>query len=266
MGDPKSDAFEPTVFVSKDLRDIKPDSIFSKYLLQPYMNWAKVVARRPTDIVFVTHLLLYTFTSLPSAVYLFYNFTYLHGIVHFAMQFYYMGTYTLMMHQHIHQRGVLAPKYALFDSIFPYVTDTLHGHTWNSYYFHHVKHHHIEGNGPNDLSSTLRYQRDSPLDFAIYVFRFMLFVWLELTIYFLSKKRPGMAMKVFFFDVGNYVFYILMARYVNFRATIFVFLLPLTLMRIGLMVGNWGQHALVHPDEPDSDYRSSITLVDVPVR
>jgi hypothetical protein len=31
------------------------------------------------------------------------------------------------------------------------------------------------------------------------------------------------------------------------------------------MVGNWGQHALVDELEPDSDFRSSITLIDVPV-
>jgi hypothetical protein len=31
------------------------------------------------------------------------------------------------------------------------------------------------------------------------------------------------------------------------------------------MVGNWGQHAFVDNEEPDSDYRSSITLIDVAV-
>jgi hypothetical protein len=31
------------------------------------------------------------------------------------------------------------------------------------------------------------------------------------------------------------------------------------------MTGNWGQHAFVDEVEPDSDFRSSITLIDVPV-
>ena len=31
------------------------------------------------------------------------------------------------------------------------------------------------------------------------------------------------------------------------------------------MIGNWGQHALVDDLEPNSDFRSSITLIDVPV-
>jgi hypothetical protein len=51
----------------------------------------------------------------------------------------------------------------------------------------------------------------------------------------------------------------------NFRATLFVFLLPLLVLRIALMVGNWGQHAIVDEHDPDSDFRSSITLIDVAV-
>ena len=31
------------------------------------------------------------------------------------------------------------------------------------------------------------------------------------------------------------------------------------------MVGNWGQHAFVDEVDPNSDYRSSITLIDVQV-
>jgi len=56
-----------------------------------------------------------------------------------------------------------------------------------------------------------------------------------------------------------------MAFRVDARAALFVFGLPLLFLRIALMVGNWGQHAFVDCDEPDSDYRSSVTLVDVAV-
>ncbi len=42
----------------------------------------------------LTHLLLYLSTSIPSAVYLFYSFTYLHGIIHVVMQGSYVGAYT----------------------------------------------------------------------------------------------------------------------------------------------------------------------------
>jgi len=39
--------------------------------------------------------------------------------------------------------------------------------------------------------------------------------------------------------------------------------MPFLLLRLGLMVGNWGQHAFVDEVDPDSDFRSSITLIDV---
>lgn len=215
----------------------------------------------------VTHLIFYFTTSFPSAIWLYYHFTYLHGIIHFAMQFYYLGTYTLMMHQHIHGGGVLRKQSGiihLFDVVFPYITDPLMGHTWNTYYYHHVKHHHVEGNGPDDLSSTLRYQRDDFWHFLHYVGRFYVLIWLDLPLYFLRKDRPTFGLKTFFWEISNYITIFVLFK-LNSRPTFFVFVLPLMLMRAGLMVGNWGQHALVDPDEPDSDYRSSITLIDVPV-
>ncbi|KAF2398723.1 hypothetical protein EJ06DRAFT_543922 [Trichodelitschia bisporula] len=261
INNPKDPAFEPTVIVSKDL-PLTANPIIDTWLLQPYIAWARRVVRVQTDVVMLTHLLLYFSTSVPSAILLFLHFSYPHAVIHFVMQMYYVGTYTLMMHQHIHMRGILAPQYRLFDTIFPYITDPLMGHTWNSYFYHHVKHHHVEGNGPADLSSTLRYQRDSARDFLRYFGRFLLFVWLELPRYFLRKGKPGLAVRTFCWEVSSYIM-IALAAGVNLRAAVAVLMLPLFFMRIGLMVGNWGQHALVDEEEPDSDYRSSITLIDV---
>ncbi|TKW51109.1 hypothetical protein CTA1_12220 [Colletotrichum tanaceti] len=223
--------------------------------------------RSPTDVLMLTHLLLYLATSVPSALLLFRRFGYVHGALHMAMQFHYVGTYTLMMHQHIHMGGILSRESGrllrALDAAFPYVTDPLMGHTWNTYFYHHVKHHHVEGNGPNDLSTTIRYQRDDPLDFLRYVARFFFLVWFDLPRYFLRKGQLRNAWKTAFWELGNYA--VLCALYrLNSRATTFVFLGPLLLLRLGLMVGNWGQHAFVDADEPDSDFRSSITLIDVP--
>lgn len=170
-----------------------------------------------------------------------------------------------MMHQHIHMHGILAPKFAWIDSVFPYVLDPLVGHTWNSYYYHHVKHHHVENNGPGDLSSTIQYQRDSAFDFFCYFLRFFMCIWAELPLYFLKKGRYAMAAKGVAGDAGTFVMIALLATYVNLRATTFVFMIPLLALRLGLMIGNWGQHAFVDEVDPDSDYRSSITLIDVAV-
>lgn len=248
-----------------DLKAIHLHSIIHYYVLQPYIRWARKVVRRETDVVMVTHIILYFTTSLPSAVVLFYRFSWLHAVLHGLMQGWYVGTYTLMMHQHIHMGGILAKEYRWFDLAFPFITDPLMGHTWNNYYYHHVKHHHVEGNGPDDLSSTVRYQRDNLIHFLLYVGRFFFFVWLDLSLYFTRKRKLWTGLKVATSELSSYTFIYILARYVNFRATLFVLIIPLLLLRVGLMIGNWGQHAFVDEAEPVSDFRSSITLIDVVV-
>lgn len=65
------------------------------------------------------------------------------------------------------------------------------GHTWHSYYYHHVKHHHVGNHGPENLPSTIRYQRDELLDFLIYIGRFIRVFWIELPLvnFFRKKSR-----------------------------------------------------------------------------
>lgn len=271
LNDPSDSAFEATVFVSFDMGYLrtKLHPYIYKHFLVPYITIARKIVRVDTDVVMLTHLFLYFTTSVPSAILLYRHFTYLHGVLHWIMQSYYVGTYTLMMHQHIHMGGILTksnPIIHAFDVLFPYITNPLMGHTWNSYYYHHIKHHHVEGNGPDDLSSTIRYQRDSIPDFAHYVLRFMFFVWIELPLYFFRHGKYLLGMKAFFWEVSTYISIAALYRYVDARATVFAFLLPLFMLRIGLMVGNWGQHALVDEEDPTSDLRSSITLIDVAVR
>ena len=264
LTDPASKHFEPTIVTSWDQKDIHLPAFIRKNVFQPYSLWAQEIVRHKTDVVFLTHTLIYLFTAVPSAIYLFHNFTYTHAIFHWIMIGWYCGAFTLMLHNHIHNNGVLAKRYALFDRVYPYILEPLMGHTWDSYFYHHVKHHHSEGNGPLDLSSTVRYQRDSLLHFLHYVGRFILLVWIELPIYFIRKGRYGLAVKQFISEMTSYAFIVIMARY-NFRAALFTLIIPLVQMRIGMMVGNWGQHAFVDELEPDSNYRSSITLIDVPV-
>ncbi|KAI9925997.1 hypothetical protein MW887_004456 [Aspergillus wentii] len=258
--------FDPTVFQLWDLSYLKAKlpPVIQQHVLLPYIDWAKGIVRVPTDVVMVTHLILYFTTLVPSAFYLYYRFSWWHGVLHWILQLWYCGAFTLMKHQHIHGNGVLSSKYVVFDTLFPYLLDPMLGHTWNSYFYHHIKHHHVEGNGPDDLSTTMFYDRDSIADLARYVGRFFFLIWFDLPRYFWRKGQTKYALRAGFWELSNYLSLYLLYNYVNARATVFVFLLPLTVMRLGLMVGNWGQHAFVDPIDPDSDFRSSITLIDVP--
>ena len=266
LNDPASADFECSVFATWDVRDLKrmlPAAVFD-HVLVPYMRWGTTVVRRPTDVIFVTHLLLYLATLVPSAALLYARFSWTHGIAHFLWAALNMGPFTLMLHNHIHNGGVLARAWRAVDFALPYLLEPLLGHTWDSYFYHHVKHHHAEGNGPDDLSSTIRYQRDELTHFLMYLGRFVFGAWIELPLYFVRKKRYGLAVRSLVSELTCYGFIAAMARW-RWRASLFVLVLPLVTMRIAMMLGNWGQHAFVDDEEPMSSLRSSITLIDVPV-
>lgn len=125
--------------------------------------------------------------------------------------------------------------------------------------------HHVEGNGPDDVSSTLSYQRDSLLDLLHYISRFIFTLWLELPLYFLKKRRTTFAIKAGLTELFCYSAIVYLYVFVNKKATIVTLVVPLIQMRIGMAVGNWGQHAFVDRQDPKSDFRSSITLIDVSV-
>lgn len=256
---------EPSVFTTVDMKDLPAGKGIKAGLVRAYINLAQGIVRHPVDVVFLTHICLYLGTSVPSAVFLYYRFTWVHGMLHWLMQFLYCGPFTLMLHNHIHNNGLFQKRHAWFDCTWPYILEPLMGHTWDSYYYHHVKHHHVENNGPEDLSSTIRYQRDEVWDFFLYIGRFIAFIWIELPLYFLRKRKTTLALKSACSELLSCLFIYILAR-ANFYPTLFVLIIPLIQMRIGLMVGNFGQHALVDDIEPTSDFRSSITLIDVPVR
>lgn len=143
--DPSSPEFTPTILTTWDNDEIP--AFLNRYIFEPYGRVARNIVRHPTDVVFLTHILLYMTFNLGSAVRLFQHFTYWHGVLHLAYTGWCIGSFTLLMHNHIHNNGVLKKEWAWLDKTFPYILEPLMGHTWDSYYYHHVKHHHIESNG-----------------------------------------------------------------------------------------------------------------------
>ena len=250
------------VFTMWDENEVNPT--FNKSFVQPYLKFAESLVRQAPDAVFITHLIVHYTILLPSALYLFYNFTWWHGIAHTIFAAWNAGPFTLMLHNHIHNNGILRKSFPLsvFDRLFPYISGPLCGHTWDSYYYHHVKMHHVEGNGADDLSTTIYYQRDEPTEFLKYLGSFLLITWIQLPIYFFRTKKYGLAAKALISECSSMAT-IYTLTYLNPRPATFCLLLPWAIMRIGMMVGNWGQHCLVDNVDPMSDFRSSITLIDV---
>ena len=55
--------------------------------------------------------------------------------------------------------------------------------------------HHVEGNGPNDLSSTLRFQRDAIKSFLCYPVALMILKTFNLPWYLIRNGRYSCAVK-----------------------------------------------------------------------
>lgn len=258
-----SNSHEGWIFTSWDSSEL--NTTLNRIFAQPYLRFAKSLVRQDPDVVFITHILLHFTLLLPSAIYLYINFHWLHAVAHTVFAVWNAGPFMLMLHNHIHNNGVLARPYRAFDYVFPYITGPLMGHTWDSYYYHHVKMHHVEGNGPKDLSTTIFYQRDEITEFLKYLGSFLVITWIQLPIYFWRNKKYALAAKSLVSECAS-MGAIFTVAYLNTRPAVFTLLLPWAIVRIGMMIGNWGQHCLVDNVDPMSDFRSSITLIDVSVR
>jgi hypothetical protein len=251
--------FQPIIFTSWDNSQLPP--WFEDFFVRPYVRFASHALRKPSDVVYVSHLLVLTLIGLPSLVLLFVHFTWIHAVLHWMFVVYFVGPYSIITHHHVHGPGILSDSCSWIDVLFPYILGPLMGQTWNSFYYHH-KHHHIEDNGPDDLSSTIRYQRDSALDLSIYLARFVFLIWFELPLYYIRKGRTSLGLKYFFWEGASYGLVVLMTRY-HWRAGLMTLIIPLIQWRIAVMTNNWAQHTLVDEVEPTSSFRSSITIIDV---
>lgn len=133
-----------------------------------------------------------------------------------------------------------------------------------TYYAHHIAMHHCENNvRPHDVSSTMPYQRDSKFELLKYMLRYLFLIWFELPYHLIQQKRQKVAMRSV---AGSVAFFIGTTILFQFRpiATLFVFILPMIILSIALMEGNWKQHVFVDPEDPENSYRSTFACINTP--
>lgn len=173
--------------------------------------------------------------------------------------FVFKGPFGLMLHCTSHRKW-FKPEFEWFNKYLPWIVGPFFGQSPETYYSHHVHMHHAENNLPDDLSSTMFYQRDSFKDWFRYFWSFFWMVVIDLIRYFLRRDRKQLARKV---ALGEYLFLgmVVVLCYVNFWATFMVFILPLLLSRIVMMMGNWAQHCFIDPADPGNPFYNSITCI-----
>ncbi len=214
------------------------------------------------DLPFIWLSLQMTLVILPLAALLFVPgvFRWWMAPIYWAVVFLvFIDRYMLMLHNTSH-RKLFKRKYKLFNQWVPFVIGPFCGQSPWTYEVHHITMHHAEGNLPDDLSSTMAYQRDSVFGWLRYFLRFFFFILPEMAAYQLRKKRYPVLRKMIVGELGFLALCVGLS-FVNLPATLTVFIIPFVAIRVLMMAGNWGQHAFVDPDEPDNDYKSSITCI-----
>ena len=171
----------------------------------------------------------------------------------------FLDRFILMLHCTSH-RILFKRKVGYLNYVIPWVIGPFFGETPESYFVHHMGMHHPENNLEDDLSSTMKYRRSNLLHWLHYFWSFILVGLPSLVHYHYRKGNKQMLKRVL---VGEITFWSVVAGLfmLNWQATLVVLAGPVFVVRMLMMMGNWGQHAFVCKDDPGNPYRNSITCI-----
>ncbi|MGD0530540.1 MAG: fatty acid desaturase [Polyangiaceae bacterium] len=213
------------------------------------------------DVPFLSLMALTSLTVIPTGLVLFVpgQFRWWLAAVHLVLVIYFMGPFVLMLHNTSHRRLFKRP-WSWMNQYIPWVLGPFFGESPETYFAHHVGMHHPENNLEDDLSCTMKYQRDSVLGFIHYFLRFFVGALPELSVYLAKRKRRSLMIRCM---IGELSFFAAVAGlvYLDWRPALVVFILPFIITRFAMMAGNWGQHAFIDAASPENCYRNSITCI-----
>jgi fatty acid desaturase len=206
-------------------------------------------------------MVLVMLTTVPFAILLFIPgfFKWWLAVLYFVYYVYLMGPFILMQHNVAHKK-LFKRKYDYLNNVIPWFLGPFFGLTPETYFAHHIGMHHPENNMPEDLSTTLKSQRDSFLDFMKYFLRFFFMGIMDLFYYLKRKKRNKILWKMVLGE-GTYIILTILLLFINWKATVTVFIIPFVFTRFMMMAGNWAQHAFIEKKEPGNCYKNSITCI-----
>lgn len=96
LTDPQNNNYEVNIFSKWDNSQLP--NFMRTFAKNYYIPAAQCILRNPADVVFVTHLIIYCVTLIPSAIYLYFvQFSLLHAGVHFVYAMWCAGAFTLLL-------------------------------------------------------------------------------------------------------------------------------------------------------------------------
>jgi fatty acid desaturase len=223
----------------------------------PLSRWCRGALYEPRDEVFV-RLTLEVIVVMAAAMALLFRFFHWALVpVYLVIWGWYSAPVILMLHCTMHRPFIRRPKW--LDRAHPFVMSFFFGIP-TGYAEHHLGMHHVEDNMEEDLSSTLRYRRDSFLHFLVYFSRFFFLILFELPLYLTRKRRRRMARRALAGELCHQAV-IVASLFVHWRFGLVAFAFPYFAVRFLMMVGNWGQHAFVNTGRENDGLANSITCI-----
>ncbi len=228
--------------------------------------WLKYI-RDQRDLPFVHLTLKITLTLIPLSILLYFNIPtwvwWSSVVIHFYINNkVFKGPFGLMLHCTSH-KPLFKSKYNWLNNYLPWVIGPFFGQTPETFLSHHLGMHHVENNQEEDLSSTMKYQRDSFKDFMIYFTHFFFKGLYTLLLYFDARNIKKLRNRALLGEL-SFVFMVVLLSFISLKATVVVFIVPFFISRLIMMLGNFTQHAFVCAAEPDNHYKNSITCINAP--
>jgi fatty acid desaturase len=230
-----------------------------------WTKWWSRALNDPRDVVFVNLSLGILCTMWPAALGVYAlaltgHFTWWLALPYAALFATWFDRFTLMLHCTSH-RPLFNRDSRSLNEVIPWFVGTIMGQTPNAYFVHHLGMHHREGNLMGDLSTTMPFRRDRFSHWLMYWGRFMTIGLWDLYRYHRRGGRDKMVRRLLAGEASFWALCVALSVWVSFEATLVAFIGPVILLRTLMMAGNWGQHAFVDPDEPNNDFKSSITCI-----
>jgi len=236
---------------------------------RPWDRLALALINDPRDLVFVHLMVACAITALLGLSLYPLSMTALDGPWFWAAGAVYLlvwalwtlDRFILMLHCTSH-RILFKRQFGKLNHVIPIFLGPFFGETPQTYFCHHMGMHHPENNLEDDLSSTMRFQRDSFGHWLRYFLRFFFLIIVDLNLYFYRRGKLKMVARALIGEFSFWLVVALLAAFVDWRATLVVFVIPVVMVRVLMMAGNWAQHAFVCPEHPEDPYRNSITCID----
>lgn len=186
-----------------------------------------------------------------------------YNLLNYGPYFAFFSQVATMIHKEGHSaKGIFKRPFTIFNNLHGNFLAFFYGHVPQGYPMGHMRIHHKHDNAPEDVTSTVYYDRSHASRFLIYMFEFALF-WSGISVaaYHFRKGKMKEFGKM---ALGMLAFYGVIAAvmYINFWFGVAYLVIPHLSCIFLLAAINYTWHAWTDPSEPKNIYKNSITLLE----